>query len=108
MSGNITLDIGSPTGSVGSTSGTKAPSLSPEFDLDDYRADIADLELTEAQETEFLETLWSIMGHFARLGFSADVCGLIFAEFNEASAKAAGNGKLAHSTNKESASTQPG
>jgi hypothetical protein len=86
----------------------QAQSTAPAFDVEEYRADISDLGLTGEQETEFLETLWSIMGHFARLGFSVDVCGLIFAEFNEASAPAAEDGKLVPSTNMESASEPSG
>ena len=81
-----------------------APTLDPE----EYRADLASLDLSEEQETEFLETLWSIMGHFARMGFSVDVCGLIFEEFNEASDPAVGTGNLMPSTNQESASETNG
>lgn len=80
----------------------------PEFDPEEYRENIADLAITEEQGTEFLHTLWSIMGHFARLGYSVDVCGLIFSEFNEASAPAPGNGTLPRSTNMESASKPDG
>lgn len=79
-----------------------APTLDPE----EYRADLASLDLSEEQETEFLETLWSIMGHFARMGFSVDVCGLIFEEFNEASALAPGDGKLASSIKEETPAEQ--
>lgn len=87
---------------------SQPPSISPEFDLEDYRADIADLGMTREQEAEFLQTLWSIMGHFARLGHSVDVCGLIFEEFNEASDPAVGTGNLMPSTNQESASETNG
>lgn len=83
-------------------------SPAPQLDPDDYREDIADLGMTEEQEAEFLHTLWAIMGHFARLGYSVDLCGLIFAEFNEASAPAPGNGTLLPSINMESASKPDG
>lgn len=102
------VELDGPTGALNSASKAHPPSISPEFDLEDYRADIADYGLTPAQEAEFLETLWSIMGHFARLGFSVDVCGLIFEGFNEASAPAARTGKLVPSTNMESASEPNG
>lgn len=74
------------------------PLFQPVFDAEEYRADLAGLNLTEAQESELLETLWSIMGAFARMGFSTDVCGLIFKEFNEASAPESGDGNLLAST----------
>lgn len=74
----------------------------------EYRADLADLELTEEQETEILEILWSMMGFFARTGFEVDVCGLIFQEFNEASAQNADDGRLDHSTSQETPSDGKG
>ena len=57
----------------------------PVFEPDVYREDMAGLGLCRDQETEILEILWSIMGHFARWGFNADVCGLMFPDFNQAS-----------------------
>ena len=80
----------------------------PVFDAEEYRADLADLNLTTAQETELLETLWSIMGTFARLGFEEDVCGLIFDEFNTVSAHESGDGKLVASTKMETPSNDRG
>lgn len=95
--------------SIGSSKPDGAAAWAPcAFDAEEYRADLADLQLTEAQETEILEILWSIMGHFARLGYSVDVCGLIFTDFNEASAPTAADGKLSPSTNMESASKPDG
>jgi hypothetical protein len=73
----------------------------PKLDPEEYRADLAELGLTEQQETEFLETLWSIMGTFARMGFAVDVCGSIFADFNQASTPESADGKLVSSTTKE-------
>lgn len=102
------VELDGPTGKSDAPSKSQPPSISPEFDLEDYRAEIADLGLTPVQEAESLEALWSIMGHFARLGFAVDVCGLIFEGFNEASAPAAGTGKLVPSTNMESASEPNG
>lgn len=80
----------------------------PIFEAEEYRADLADLNLTETQENELLATLWSIMGTFARLGFEADVCGLIFAEFNTVSAPKPGNGSLIASTKMETHQTHQG
>jgi len=108
MSGIQILDSNSKAELISSASVAPAPTQAPQFDPEDYRSDIADLALTADQEREFLETLWSIMGHFARLGYSVDVCGLIFSEFNEASAPARENGTLLPSTNMESASKPDG
>lgn len=77
-------------------------------DLDEFRGDLAELKLTEEQETELLSTLWQIMGFFARAGFEVDVCGLIFSAFNEASAPAPENGTLLPSINMESATKPDG
>lgn len=55
-------------------------------DLARYRADLTELRLSEEQERELLETLWSIMSSFVEMGFSVDVWGLLFEEFNDASA----------------------
>lgn len=56
-----------------------------ELDLGKYRAELADLRLTEEQETELLTTLWSIMSAFVELGFSVDVCAQLTGKFNEVS-----------------------
>lgn len=53
------------------------PSL-PAFDPSKYRAELADLKLTDEQERELLATLWSIMYNFVELGFRTDVCAMIF------------------------------
>jgi hypothetical protein len=76
----------------------------PLFDPADYRADLADMNLSEAQEAELLEILWSMMSSFARMGFEVDVCGLIFEGFNLAAGREASDGKLDQSTQKETPS----
>lgn len=73
----------------------------PEMDPADYLLDMADFDMTEAQKIELLETLWSIMGSFARMGFEVDVCGLIFEEFNDAATPETGNARLVPSTDME-------
>lgn len=108
MSGIDILDNNGKAETISSASLAPTLAPAPQFDPEDYRRDIADLAMSEEQEAEFLHTLWSIMGHFARLGYSVDLCGLIFAEFNEASAPAPGNGTLLPSTNMESASKPDG
>lgn len=77
-------------------------------DLEEYRADLAGFCLTDAQEAELLGALWTIMGSFARMGFAVDACGLIFGEFNEASASLAGDGSIDHSTDMERPSQDGG
>lgn len=73
----------------------------PVFDPEEYRADLADMALTETQEIELLQILWPMMGFFARVGIETDVCGLIFEGFNEAAGVVAGDATLVHSTKKE-------
>lgn len=86
-----------------------APACAPcAFEPEEFRNDLADLQLTDEQEIEILEILWNMMGFFARTGFEVDVCGLIFDEFNEVSASTAGNGTMPPSTNMESASKPDG
>lgn len=102
------VDFNGPSGLGAAMPQVQPLSPCPEFAPEEYRAELADLHLTEAQETEILETLWSIMGHFARLGYAVDVCGLILEEFNEASAPDASDGNLVPSTNMESASEPNG
>jgi hypothetical protein len=49
---------------------------------------VADFDMSEKQKQELLETLWAIMQTFVNLGFDlskADLCGQLFADFNEAS-----------------------
>ncbi len=42
------------------------------FEASDYMEYASDLELTEAQKTEFLQTLWYIMAAFVNAGFGVD------------------------------------
>ncbi len=51
--------------------------------LEKYRSELVDLKLTEAQETELLEILWSINVMFVEMGFKPNACGLLFSEFNQ-------------------------
>lgn len=74
------------------------------IDLNQYRADLAEFALTEDQERELLETLWTIMSSFVDLGFSVDVCGLLFDEFNHVSAAESVRGKLLSSPSMETPS----
>jgi hypothetical protein len=76
----------------------------PAPDLSRYRADLADFALSADQERELLETLWNIMSSMVELGFSVDVCGLLFEEFNGASAPESGRVTLLSSPNLETPS----
>ena len=42
------------------------------FEADKYLEYVEEFEMTEAQRTEFLRTLWDIMATFVRLGFGVD------------------------------------
>lgn len=53
------------------SSGTRRPD-EPNFDPDDYRAELADFDLTEEQANALLGTLWEMMKAFVELGFGAD------------------------------------
>ncbi len=64
------------------TAGTGFDALLPvppalDLDPDDYMADLDGFDLTDAQKTDLLQTLWSIMGRFVEMGFRADACGQI-------------------------------
>lgn len=56
----------------------------PLLDPADYASDMAAFDMSDEQEREFLETLWSIMRSFAEMGFTVDVCGQLFDDFNKA------------------------
>lgn len=76
----------------------------PRLDPSDYLEDMSEFDFSEAQKQELLETLWSIMGSFARMGFNVDLCGLIFEGFNEASAPRPAHDILTASTDMETPS----
>lgn len=80
----------------------------PILDPADYAEELASMNLTDQQAGEVLEILWNMMGFFARTGFEVDVCGLIFQDFNEASAPESDDGKLDHSTKQETPSNGSG
>lgn len=58
------------------TIATTLPAL--ELDTAKYRAELAPLEMTDAQANELLAILWSIMRSFVELGFEGDVCAALF------------------------------
>lgn len=55
-----------------------------DFDPDRYRAHLAELTLTEEQETELLRILFSIMRTFVEIGFAVEDCGQLLEAFEEA------------------------
>jgi hypothetical protein len=75
------------------------------IDIERYRAELAEFQLTPEQETELLETLRSIMEAMVRMSIEIDVCGLIFDEFNQASGQPDGDAMLGASPNSEKPST---
>lgn len=80
----------------------------PKMEPADYLPDLDGLDITEARKIELLETLWNMMGSIARMGFTMDICGLIFEEFNEASGAESGDGTLIASTHRETPSKDDG
>ena len=56
-----------------------AKAMIADSELDEFRPELADLDLTEAQKIELLRTLWSIMYGFAELGFRVDICAYLAA-----------------------------
>lgn len=102
MDKNTVEDL--PKAGLGGAIGAPERLASVELDPGEHMGDLNDFELSDAQKIELLETLWSIMGAFARMGFEVDVCGLIFDEFNEASAHAQGTDRLIAPPTKETPS----
>lgn len=64
------------SGQDGNTS-LSAPKA-PDLDLSKYQDDLREFDMDNAQARELLETLWSVMRSFVELGFTGDICGLIF------------------------------
>ncbi len=83
-----------------------APSLP--LDVEKYRGDLAGLGLSDSQELEFLQVLWSIMRSFVELGFDMKICGQIIEEFNSRSGESPGAVDSIHSTNMEKPSNGTG
>lgn len=52
----------------------------PQLDIKKYQSHIEDFELTEEQQRELLETIWSIMISFVDIGFGVDVVQLLFGD----------------------------
>ena len=48
------------------------PSALPQLNCDDYKEELAELKLNEAQAQELLQTLWNIMAAFVDLGWGVD------------------------------------
>jgi hypothetical protein len=77
------------------------------FDADKYAPYVAEFDMSEEQKHELLETLWAIMQTFVNLGFDiakADLCGQLFADFNEASESEPDGVESLHPSTKETAS----
>ena len=66
------LDNSRPSGPFGQAV-TAAPT-GMEADIAKYQGELGDLDITEDQKRELLETLWSIMRSFVEMGFDVDIC----------------------------------
>lgn len=66
---------------------TPSPEIAANFAR--YKAELADLDMSEEQQEEFLRTLWDILSTMVRLGFDVsgfDLCGQLQDGFNELAA----------------------
>jgi len=72
-----------------------------DLDLEKYRRELAEFQLTEEQEAELLQTLWSIMRSFVEMGFSGDACAQLFYGFNPVSGPETEDDKIPGITTKE-------
>lgn len=79
-----------------------------DISVDKYQSYLEDFNLTDSQEREFLETLWSIMASFVEMGFSVDICAQLFKEFNEVSDAESSGVQLPNSTTAETPSPDCG
>lgn len=66
------LDNNRPSGPFGQVVGNA--STGAEVEIGKYAGELNDLDITEEQKRELLETLWSIMRSFVEMGFSVDIC----------------------------------
>jgi hypothetical protein len=71
------------------------------LDSEKYRAELADLDLTDEQADELLAILWDIMRRFVEMGISTEICGSIFEAIIESSVPDPSDGSLGHSPDKE-------
>ncbi len=60
------------------TSTTKNNVASLKFEPDDYRHHLNDFDLTEDQQNELLQTLWSIMNTMVDIGWGVDTVQMFF------------------------------
>lgn len=55
----------------------------PEPDIEDYRADMGEFDLSPEQEEELLQILWHIVKMTVDAGFGLDAASMVLAEFQE-------------------------
>ncbi|MGC3983089.1 MAG: hypothetical protein QM808_17690 [Steroidobacteraceae bacterium] len=60
----------------------------PVLQIEKYKSQLEGLDLTDAQQEEFLKTLWSIMASFVRVGWGVEHVPNLFPDFNNASLSA--------------------
>ena len=66
------LDNNRPSGPFGQA--VSAGPVGMDADIAKYAGELDDLDITEGQKRELLETLWSIMRSFVEMGFNVDIC----------------------------------
>jgi len=84
------------------------PTIAPELDPSRYMAELEEFDLSEAEKIELLETLWSIMYSFVRIGFDVKNCGQIFENFTLETQASPDAIDSSHSENQEKPSTKNG
>ena len=96
------MTIHSSTGPIDLAERSEPKSLGkPELEIAEYAQDMADLDISEAQKVEFLETLWTVLVQIAHMGFHYDVCGQMLEEFNQVTDDGASALKSDRPINKE-------
>ena len=83
MSDDLTADFTDAHGGVPTEQSSPRPAPL-ELNYSNYMNDMREFDLTEEQEREFLDILWSIMRSFVELGFGSDICVQLLESFNEA------------------------
>lgn len=66
------LDNNRPSGPFGQA--VSAAPAAMDGDIAKYAGELDNLDITEDQKRELLETLWSIMRSFVEMGFNVDIC----------------------------------
>lgn len=101
----VTIDTKYP---LGTNALVEAPSRAPELEVARYAPYLDGMDMTDAQKTEMLQTLWSIMRSFVELGFSVKLCDPIIESFMQAANSSADGVQSVDATTTEGLSNAEG